>query len=146
DGQPKLTGVLDTPNAPALASGGGLMIGGDLAGGQSFQGTIDEVRFFSLPTPPDKFNYTLTAAPGNLSTAVAVLVHCSGNRPPTDIALDNSSVAENKPAGTAVGNFSTTDPDVGDTFTYSLVSGTGSTDNGSFQIVGNQLQTAASFD
>ena len=68
------------------------------------------------------------------------------NETPTDIALDNSSVNENQPSGTAVGNFSTTDPDAGDTFTYTLVAGAGSTDNASFQIVGNQLQTAAMFN
>ena len=31
-------------------------------------------------------------------------------------------------------------------FTYTLVTGTGSTDNGSFTINGNQLKTAASFN
>ena len=65
---------------------------------------------------------------------------------PTDLALSATSVAENQPAGTVVGDLSTTDPDAGDTFTYSLVSGTGSTDNGSFTISGNQLKTAASFN
>jgi O-glycosyl hydrolase len=68
------------------------------------------------------------------------------NEAPTDIALSNASVPENQPAGTAVGTFSTTDPDAGNTFTYTLVSGTGSTDNGSFTISGNTLQTAAPFD
>lgn len=68
------------------------------------------------------------------------------NRAPTAITLDPSSVAENQPAGTTVGTFSTTDPDTGNTFTYSLVGGTGSTDNGSFSIGGNTLKTAASFD
>ncbi|MES1245462.1 MAG: cadherin domain-containing protein [Acidobacteriota bacterium] len=68
------------------------------------------------------------------------------NEAPTDIALSNATVAENQAAGTAVGNFSTTDPDVGDTFTYTLAAGVGSTDNGSFTIVGNQLRTAAMFD
>lgn len=68
------------------------------------------------------------------------------NEAPTAISLDNSSVLEEQPAGTAVGNFSTTDPDSGDTFTYSLVSGAGSTGNASFQIVGNQLQTAVVLD
>ncbi len=68
------------------------------------------------------------------------------NEAPTDIALANSSVPENQPSGTAVGTFSTTDPDSGNTFTYTLVSGTGSTDNGSFTISGNTLQTAAIFD
>lgn len=66
--------------------------------------------------------------------------------PPTDIALSNSSILENQSIGTAVGTFSTTDPDVGDTFTYSLVAGTGSTDNGSFAVVGNTLKSARSFD
>ena len=70
----------------------------------------------------------------------------SPNSAPTDITLSNSTVEENKPSGTVVGTLTSTDPDVGDTFTYSLVSGTGSTDNGSFTIVGDELQTAASFD
>src|SRR3954451_466833 len=65
---------------------------------------------------------------------------------PTDIALSASSVAENQPVGTTVGAFSTTDPDAGDSFGYSLAGGTGSTDNGSFQVSGNTLQTAAGFD
>ena len=68
------------------------------------------------------------------------------NETPTDIALSATSIAENLTSGTAVGNFSTTDVDAGNTFTYTLVSGTGDTDNGSFQIVNGQLQTNASFD
>ena len=44
--------------------------------------------------------------------------------------------------GTTVGTLSTTDPDAGNTFTYTLA--TGGADNGSFQIVGNTVQTAAS--
>ena len=65
---------------------------------------------------------------------------------PTNIGLSNSSVAENQPAGTTVGTLSTTDPDVGNTFTYTLVSGAGSTDNAKFTISGNVLKTAAVFD
>jgi len=48
--------------------------------------------------------------------------------------------------GTAVGNFSTTDLDIGNTFTYTLVSGSGGADNASFTISGNTLQSSASFD
>jgi hypothetical protein len=66
--------------------------------------------------------------------------------PPTDIALSATTVAENSPVGTAVGTLSTTDVDAGSTFTYTLVAGTGSTDNASFTIVGNQLKTATSFN
>ena len=64
---------------------------------------------------------------------------------PTDISLDNSTVAENQPAGTLVGNLTTSDVDSTD-FTYSLVEGIGSADNALFQIVGGELQTAAGFD
>ena len=68
------------------------------------------------------------------------------NSPPTNIALSPSSVPENQPSGTTVGTLTTTDPDAGNTFTYTLVTGSGDTDNGSFAIAGNQVRTAASFD
>ena len=68
------------------------------------------------------------------------------NEVPTDIDLSNNSVDENEASGTAVGTLSTTDPDNGDTFTYSLVSGTGDTDNASFAISADELQTAESFN
>ena len=55
-------------------------------------------------------------------------------------------MAENQAAGASVGTLSTTDPDAGDTFTYSLVTGTGSDDNSSFTINGDTLKTTGSFD
>ncbi len=61
---------------------------------------------------------------------------------PTDVALSSTSVASGAVIGTTVGVFTSTDPDTGDTFTYSLVSGTGDTDNSSFTIAGNALRTA----
>src|SRR5262249_28506853 len=65
----------------------------------------------------------------------------------TDIALSNASVAENQPSGTTVGTFSTTDPDAGNTFTYTLVAGTGSADNASVTIdASRNFKTAPSFD
>lgn len=66
--------------------------------------------------------------------------------PPTGLALSSLSVPENQPTGTAVGTFTTTDPTSGDTHTYALVAGAGSTHNGQFTIVGDELQTAAVFD
>ena len=69
-----------------------------------------------------------------------------GNQAPTDINLSSSNVAENQPAGTTVGAFSTTDPNFGDIHTYSLVSGAGDTDNGWFTIQGNVLKTNVNFD
>ncbi|MCA2813341.1 MAG: cadherin domain-containing protein [Microcystis sp. M090S1] len=62
------------------------------------------------------------------------------NQAPTNLALSATTVNENVPVNTVIGTFSTTDPDTGNTFTYSLVAGTGDTDNSAFSIVGNQLQ------
>jgi hypothetical protein len=68
------------------------------------------------------------------------------NSEPTDITLSVSTIVENSPIGTVVGVFSTTDPDAGNTFTYTLVTGTSSTDNASFEIVGANLKTLVVFD
>jgi hypothetical protein len=68
------------------------------------------------------------------------------NHAPTAIAVSNASVLENEPVGTIVGGLSTTDPDAGDTFTYTLVAGAGSTDNGLFSISGSDLLTGVAFN
>ncbi|AUB34548.1 Ca2+-binding protein, RTX toxin-related [Nostoc flagelliforme CCNUN1] len=65
---------------------------------------------------------------------------------PTDLALSQLNVNENVPAGTVIGTFTTTDLDAGDTFTYSLVTGTGDTDNAAFTVVSNQLKINSSPD
>lgn len=61
------------------------------------------------------------------------------NEAPTNITLSQASLAENNPVNTVVGSFSSADVDAGDTHTYTLVSGTGSNDNGSFAIDGASL-------
>jgi hypothetical protein len=68
------------------------------------------------------------------------------NAAPTALTLSNSRVAENSATGTNIGAFNTTDPDTGDSFTYSLVSGSGDSDNASFTLEGATLNTAAIFD
>ena len=68
------------------------------------------------------------------------------NDAPTNISASASSVAENAASGTTVASLSATDADAGDTFKYTLVSGTGDTDNASFTITGNTVSTAAVFD
>lgn len=68
------------------------------------------------------------------------------NQKPTDISLSNASVAENQPAGAIVGNLSTTDPDAGNTHSYALVTGDGSTDNSAFTIEGNVLKVKQPLD
>ena len=77
--------------------------------------------------PTDKYSYTVQV-----------------NHAPTDIALSSATIAENQSTGTAVGTLSTIDSDTGNTFTYSLP--TGSLDNASFAISGSSLVTAGSFN
>jgi hypothetical protein len=68
------------------------------------------------------------------------------NHAPRDLTLSRASVAENEPVATTVGTLTTTDPDAGDSHSYSLVAGAGSTDNGSFTLAGAALRTNAVFD
>lgn len=93
------------------------------------------------PVPGDGYEFE-DLPEGEIHHSVDFGSHAVTNQAPTDIALSSSSVAENLPVGSVIGALSTTDHDAGDTFTYSLVSG----DVANFHIVGNQLQTAASFD
>jgi gliding motility-associated-like protein len=68
------------------------------------------------------------------------------NSTPTNITLNPTTVNENVSLGTTIGALSTTDSDSGDTHTYSLVSGTGDTDNASFTISGANLLTNTALD
>ncbi|MCZ8127843.1 MAG: VWA domain-containing protein, partial [Microcystis sp. LE19-114.1B] len=100
----------------------------------------------------DDETVTLNLAPGTgyaIGTTDAVVgiitntdtdTETPSNQAPTDLALSATTVDENVPVNTVIGTFSTTDPDSGNSFTYSLVTGTGDTDNTAFLIVGNQLQ------
>jgi predicted extracellular nuclease len=73
-----------------------------------------------------------------------VLVGLNLNSAPSNVTLSATSTNENVTANSLVGTFSTTDPTIGDTFTYSFVPGTN--DNVAFTISGNQLQINASPD
>ena len=56
--------------------------------------------------------------------------------------LSAATVNQSSSANVNVGTLTTTDVDIGDTFTYSLVSGTGSDDNAAFNIAGDKLRAA----
>jgi len=94
-----------------------------------------------------------TGSGGAKSDTDTVGIDVPANSAPTDIQLSSSSIAENQPSGTDIGTLTTTDPDVGDTHTYTLENtGCGGgpfPDNSSFQIGGvngDKVQSAASFD
>ncbi|NJK39435.1 MAG: hypothetical protein HC835_19800 [Oscillatoriales cyanobacterium RM2_1_1] len=129
-----------------------------------------DVLSFSIDNPPtwasfDSATGALTGTPGNADVGItdSIIISVTDgtvtlalpafslevinvNDLPTALNLDSNSVAENQPVGTVIGDFSTVDPDIGDTHTYSLVAGAGDTDNSQFSIVNNQLVTQASFD
>jgi hypothetical protein len=64
-----------------------------------------------------------------------------------NLILAASAIAENSPLGSKVINLVGTDENlIGEQFTYSLVSGTGSTDNSAFRITGSEFQTNAALD
>jgi regulation of enolase protein 1 (concanavalin A-like superfamily) len=80
-----------------------------------------------------------------VETTFTITVNAT-NQQPTDLVLSSTTIAENSAVNVVVGNFTTTDPDSGDTFTYTLVDGTGSTDNASFNILNGALRANTSFD
>jgi gliding motility-associated-like protein len=102
------------------------------------------------PNYETKSSYTVrikSTDQGGLSFEKAFTITVTNvNEAPTALALSTSSVAENASSGTTLGALSSTDVDAGNTFTYTLVSGSGSTDNASFAIVGAELRTAGVFD
>ncbi len=123
----------------------------DFGDGSSVQTlTFDQVaKTFTLNhLYPNIGAYTITVTftdddggTGTDQVAVTVL-----NAAPTDITLSVNSIDENVPANSTTGTLSTTDPGAGSTFTYTLVAGTGSTDNASFNISGSNLRITSSPD
>src|ERR1043165_4634347 len=149
--------ILNTGNADLTG------LGITIDGPDSALFTLTVLPFAPVPGPGFA-TFTVQFSPTALGAASAVLhiasndanenpfdINLAGtgvppNAAPTDMALSSSAIPENQPAGTAVGTFTTTDPDQGNTFTYTLVSGAGSTDNASFTISGDTLKSAAPFD
>ena len=105
---------------------------------------------FELPSDSganNVYDLNVIASDGSLTATQAVAITVTNvNEVPSNLTLSNSTIAENQPINTVVGNFTTTDPDEGNTFTYTLVSGTGDTDNNVFTITNNELKTNSGFD
>jgi ELWxxDGT repeat protein len=116
----------------------------------SFNIIGDSVRATSNLDFETKSSYTVrvrSTDQGGLFTEKAFVITVSdANESPTDLSLSSSLIPENAGANATVGAFSSTDPDAGNTFTYSLVTGTGDTDNAAFAITGDSLSAIGSFD
>lgn len=93
---------------------------------------IDRVRMTVAST-----GKILTVIMDNLVFAAPVVP----NSAPTDISLSSASITQTAATANAtIGTLTSTDADSGDTFTYTLVSGTGSTNNAAFAISGAALK------
>ena len=97
------------------------------------------------------YNITVTSTDqGGLSftKAFTITVGTAANVAPTFINLSATSIAENNLPNAFVSFLTTVDANAGNTFTYELVSGTGSTDNSAFSIPAgtNELRANSSFD
>jgi Ca2+-binding RTX toxin-like protein len=72
--------------------------------------------------------------------AMSSIVVQENNQAPTNLIPSATAFNENIPAGSTVATLASTDPDAGNIFTYTLVSGIGGADNTAFSVSGNQLQ------
>jgi len=68
------------------------------------------------------------------------------NNPPTDITLSANSVTEGNSVNLEIGTLAAADPDAAQSFVYTLVSGAGSADNGSFSLSGSSLRIGVQAD
>ena len=97
-----------------------------------------------------KTSYTIrvrTTDAGGLTYDATFTINVTNqNETPTNISLSSSSISENVPTGTTIGTLSATDPDSGDTFTYSLYDNITYPDNSAFFIDGTTLKSSTIFN
>jgi gliding motility-associated-like protein len=82
-------------------------------------------------------NYAITYQKGTLTIKTDV---------PTSISLASVPLYENAAPGASAGTLNSTSDNTAATFTYSLVTGTGDTDNGLFSISGDKILSTTSLD
>ncbi|PWH10018.1 hypothetical protein DEJ39_08480, partial [Bacteroidetes bacterium SCGC AAA795-G10] len=149
--------AVNAPNNLKMFRNGNLVYNGSFANGGALNiGNAGLSIGYKLSNNSEYFDgqirfvrvYNRTLSENEASQNYAALNNYSLNSAPTDISLTSTSVVENIPVGTQVGVLSTTDPDSGDTFTYSLVSSNDARDddNGSFAISGTSLVTSGTID
>ena len=127
-----VSGSGDTDNASFTLTSGGLL------------------KNATIPNYEVKNSYSIRVrtsdAAGQIFTKIFTINVNNVNETPYALSLSNTSQAENTTTNTTIGTFSTSDVDSGDTFTYSLVTGTGDTDNASFNISGANLRNTSVFN
>ncbi|MFM8332725.1 MAG: beta strand repeat-containing protein [Candidatus Methylumidiphilus sp.] len=113
----------------------------DAATGQITVNDGGDLDFEATPS----FNLAVQATDaGGLAESATINIQVSNvNEQPTGLSLSAGQVNENVVANSVIGTLSSTDPDAGNTFSYSLVAGDGAADNSAFSIVGDQLKINA---
>jgi len=129
-----VSGTGDTDNAAFTLSSAGVLSINDPTNYEVKTSYSIRVRATDNGSPGLSYEKAFTISVTNVNEAVLT------------VALTGSSVTEHLATNTTVGTFSSTDTDTGNSHSYSLVSGTGSDDNASFNISGNTLRTTAVFD
>ncbi len=122
----------------------------------SINSTTGQLTFNNAPDYENKLDsnangiYSIyikaTDSSGNLSNQWVEITIADVNEAPTNIELISTSFNENIAASTIVSAIASTDADTSDTHTYSLVTGTGDTDNNSFTIDRSSLKIKTSPD
>lgn len=108
----------------------------EVVGNQLFVKAGAAVNFEAFSSVP--VTVKVTDASGASYQEVVTVTITNVNEAPTELNPGIASVNENSAAGTVVATLSTTDPDAGDTFTYSITTNPG----GKFAISGNQIVVA----
>nr|MCS5583729.1 clostripain-related cysteine peptidase [Pseudomonadales bacterium] len=133
EGSPTSAGTLSDPYLRGIYDSSGNIISGTT---NDDGGTVYNSQVIYTPTSNGTYYISAGAYGSNMGTYTLRL---AGEAPagitPTDIALDNSTIAEND-AGAVVGTLSVTDSDIDDTHTLTI----SGTDSDQFEIVNNQLK------
>ena len=138
------TKTLGTAN-PALTLSYSGFVNGDDATSLSTQPTVSTTAsatsaagiYAITVSSASSANYNITYVAGTFSVTNPTI---------SSVSLAQATIFENQPAGTLTGILNATSPDPNATYTYSLITGNGSTDNSSFSIQGNKVVTAKSLD
>ncbi|MFN8376389.1 MAG: hypothetical protein U0694_26395 [Anaerolineae bacterium] len=123
----------------------GTLTASDPDAGETFTFSGGSAQFFvkaqsvlvagTLTAGAQTLDVTVTDSAANTFTKTPTINVTTVNQAPTDINLTPSSVAQNASAGTPIGTLTATDPDAGETFSFSG-------GNAQFSVSGNQVLVA----
>ena len=163
----KIASSCDTASATGTITIGGIPVISGITVASASTITINGINFVaggnptlkiggqSMPIVTATATQITTSIPTNFEGGSVIVTNsCNLNSPPfaypyiapTNINLSATSITENNTIGAIVGTLTATDVDANDVFTYTLVTGSGSTDNASFTIANATLKAGIVFN